>query len=72
VHSITAVDLEQNFENMRKAWDPNQHVETLFMQIQDCVDYAEAGGITIGEAQKMSTAYKKVFSIGNFHSACHH
>jgi hypothetical protein len=28
--SITAVDLERNFENMRKAWDPQQPVETFF------------------------------------------
>jgi hypothetical protein len=28
--SITAVDLEHNFENMRNAWDPQQPVETLF------------------------------------------
>jgi hypothetical protein len=28
--SIAAVDLEHNFENMRKAWDPQQPVETLF------------------------------------------
>jgi hypothetical protein len=33
--SITAVYLEHNFENMRKAWDPKQPVETLFKQIQD-------------------------------------
>jgi hypothetical protein len=40
--SITAVDLERNFENIRKAWDTQQPVETLFKQIQDCVEYAEA------------------------------
>jgi hypothetical protein len=68
--SITAVDLERNFENMRKAWDPQQPVETLFKQIQDYVDYAEGGGITIGEAQKLSAAYTKVFATGIFHSAC--
>jgi hypothetical protein len=28
--SITAVDIKQNFENMRKSWDPQQPVETLF------------------------------------------
>jgi hypothetical protein len=39
--SITTVDLEHNWENMRKAWDPQQPVESLFKQIQDCVDYAE-------------------------------
>jgi hypothetical protein len=48
--SITAVDIEKNFENMRKAWDPQQPVETLFKQIQDCVDFAEAGGVAIGAA----------------------
>jgi hypothetical protein len=41
---ITTVDLEHNWENMRKAWDPHQPVESLFKKIQDCVDYAEAGG----------------------------
>jgi hypothetical protein len=51
--SITAVDIEQNFENMRKAWDPQQPVETLFKQIQACVDFAEASGVTIGAAHKL-------------------
>jgi hypothetical protein len=42
--NITAVNLEINFEHMRRAWDPQQPVETLFKQIQDCADYFEAGG----------------------------
>jgi hypothetical protein len=46
--NITAVDLEINFEHMRRAWDPQQPVETLFKQIQDCADYSEAGGLPIG------------------------
>jgi hypothetical protein len=46
--NITAVDLEINFEHMRRAWDPQQPVETLFKQIQDCADYSEAGGVPIG------------------------
>jgi hypothetical protein len=45
--SITAVDLEHNFEHMRKAWDPQQPVGTLFKQIQDCAGYAEAGGLKL-------------------------
>jgi hypothetical protein len=47
--SITAVDLEQNWENMRKAWDPQKPVESFFKHIHDCVDYSEAGGVTISE-----------------------
>jgi hypothetical protein len=38
--NITAVDLEINFEHMRRAWDPQQPVESLFKQIQDCADYS--------------------------------
>jgi hypothetical protein len=44
--SITDVDLEHNFKNTSKAWEPQQPVETLFNQIQDCADYAEAVGVT--------------------------
>jgi hypothetical protein len=42
-------------------------METLFKQIQYYVDYAEAGGITISEARKLTIAYTKVLSRGNFH-----
>jgi hypothetical protein len=68
--SITSLGIEQNFENMRKAWDPQQPVETLFKQIQDCVDFAEADGVAIGAAHKLSSAYSKIFKSGKFNSAC--
>jgi hypothetical protein len=69
--SITDVAIEQNFENMSKAWDTPQPVETLFKEVQDCVDFSEAGGVTIGAAQKLSSAYYKIFKSGKFNSACH-
>jgi hypothetical protein len=46
--NITAVDLENNFKQMLRAWDPQQPVESLFKQIQDCANYSEAGGVIIG------------------------
>jgi hypothetical protein len=52
--NITAVDLEINFEHMRRAWDPQQPVESLFKQIQECVDYSEAGGVLIGHPQQIN------------------
>jgi hypothetical protein len=67
---ITTADIDQNFETMCKAWDPQQPVETLFKQIQDCVDFVEAGGVAIGAAQKLSSAYSKIFKSGKFNSAC--
>jgi hypothetical protein len=68
--SITAVDLEHNWKNMRRAWDPQQPVETLFKHIQDSVDYAEEGGSL--SVKRRSSAYAKIFSTGNFNSDCRH
>jgi hypothetical protein len=55
---------------MRKAWDPQQPVETLFKQIQYCADFYEAGGVVIGHAQKIKVGYAKIFATCNFMSAC--
>jgi hypothetical protein len=68
--SITAVDLEINFEHMRRAWDPQQPVEALFKQIQDCADYSEAGRVLIDHPQKINVGYAKIFATGHFMSAC--
>jgi hypothetical protein len=68
--NITAVDLEINFEHMHRAWDPQQPVETLFKQIQDCDDYSEAGGVPIGHSQQINVGYAKIFATGHFMSAC--
>jgi hypothetical protein len=68
--SITYVNIEHNFENMCKAWDPQKPVEILFKQIQDCVDFADAGGVAIGAAQKLSSAYSKKIKSGKFNIAC--
>jgi hypothetical protein len=42
----------------------------LFKQIQDCVDFAEAGGVAVGAAQKLSSAYSKIFKSGKLNSTC--
>jgi hypothetical protein len=68
--NITAVDLKINFEHMRRAWDPQQPVETLFKQIQDCSDYYESGGVLIGNPQQINVGYAKIFATGHFVSAC--
>jgi hypothetical protein len=68
--NITAVNLEINFEHMRRAWDPQQPVESLFKQIQYCADYSEAGGVLIGHPQQINIGYAKIFATGHFMSAC--
>jgi hypothetical protein len=68
--NITAVDLEINFEHMRRAWDPQKPVESLFKKIQECADYSEAGGVLIGHPQQINVGYAKIFATGHFMSAC--
>jgi hypothetical protein len=68
--SITAVNLENNFELMCGTWDPQQPVESLFKQIQDCADYSEAGGVIIGHPQQINVGYAKIFATEHFTSAC--
>jgi hypothetical protein len=68
--NITAVDLEINSEHMRRAWDTQQPVESLFKQIQDCADYSEAGGLLIGHPQQINVGYAKIFATDQFMSAC--
>jgi hypothetical protein len=62
--NITAVDPEINFEHMRRAWDPQQPVESLLKQIQDCADYSEAGGVLIGNPQQINVGYAKKLQLG--------
>jgi hypothetical protein len=66
--NITAVDLEINFEHMRRSWDPQQPVESLFKKIQDCADYSEAGGVLIGHPQKINMGYTTICASGYFMS----
>jgi hypothetical protein len=68
--NITAVDLEINFEHMRRAWDSQQPVETLFKQIQYCADYSETGGVRIAHPQQINVGYGKLFATWHFMSAC--
>jgi hypothetical protein len=69
--NITAVDLEHNFEQMRRSWDPQQPVECLFKQIQDSADFSEAGGVIIGHPQHINVGYANIFATGHFMIACH-
>jgi hypothetical protein len=68
--NITAVDLKIKFEHMRRAWDPQQPVESLFKQIQDCADHSEAGDALIGQPQQINVGYANIFATDHFMSAC--
>jgi hypothetical protein len=55
---------------MRRAWDPQQPVESLFKHIQDCADYSVEGGVPIGHPQQINVGYAKIYATGHLMSAC--
>jgi hypothetical protein len=52
------------------SWDPQQPVESLFKQIQDCADYSEAGGVLTGHPQQIKVGYAKIFATRHFMITC--
>jgi hypothetical protein len=68
--NITAVNLEVNFEHMRRTWDPQQQVESLLKQIQESADYSDAGGILTGHPQQINVGYAKIVAMGHFMITC--
>jgi hypothetical protein len=59
---------QSHVEQMRKSWDTQQPVETLFKKIQDCADFSESGGVLIVHLQQLNVGCAKLFATGNFMS----
>jgi hypothetical protein len=68
--NITEIDLDIDFEHMRRAWDPQQPVESLLKEIQYCTNYSEAEGVLIGHPQQINVGFAQIFATGHFMSAC--
>ena len=68
---ITAVDIENNYEEMRTPYNPALPIESLFHQIEVTVEFAEAGKIPYEKAQVVSRAYLLILRTGLYQEACH-
>jgi hypothetical protein len=68
--NITPQDLAHNDAKFRAAYDPSQPIETLFSQIEDTMDFADAGGSPYTATQIVTNAYSIVFTTGLFPEAC--
>jgi hypothetical protein len=55
----------------RKPYDPTQPIETFYSQIEDAMDYADAGKSAYTAAQVVTNAYLLIFTTGMlFHKSC--
>lgn len=67
---ITPTELAANDIRYRAAYDPSQPIELLFGQIEDAMDYADAGGSPYSAAQVITNAYALVFNTGMMPESC--
>jgi hypothetical protein len=68
--NITPTGLAHNDIKFRTAYEPAQPIEALFYQLEDVMDYADAGGNPYTAAQVVTNAYSIMFSTGLFPEAC--
>ena len=67
---IKAEDLDANLITMATPWHPTTPIETLFRQIDDCIDFALAGESPIDDATAVRTTYNIIAATGMFELSC--
>jgi regulator of replication initiation timing len=66
---VHPIDLDDNTNKMRQAWDPTHPFETVIDQIDNAVDFAESGQQPFTAPQILSVAYTLVFNTGLYTDA---
>lgn len=67
---IKPEDLDANLITMATAWHPSTPIETLFLQIDDGIDFASAGDSPIDDSTAVRIIYKIIHDTGVFELAC--
>lgn len=67
---LTPTELEDNDTRMRAPYDPTEPIETLYNQLEQAVDIAEAGSLPYTQAQILTRAYNLILQTGLFDDAC--
>ena len=68
--TITAVDLIENERRMDIPFDQSGGIETYFNQIEDAVEFAEAGASPFTTVQITTKAFIQMFPTGLFKDEC--
>ena len=68
--NITPAELIENDARLNTAYDVNQPIERLFKQIEDAVEYADAGHNPYIPLQVVTNAFQLVSQTGMFVRDC--
>jgi len=68
--NISELDLVENEEKMKKAWNQEEPIEVLFNQIEEAVEYAQHGNAPFTNAQVLNIAFVLMAQAKIFKDAC--
>ena len=68
--NITPQDLQENDCKMKTPFDVSQPIETMYDQVEDAMELADAGQTPYSAEQVVAIAYSLVFNTGQFTDAC--
>ena len=67
---ISAVDIIENEKRMDSQYDPSVAIESYFDQIEDAVEFAEAGNSPFTTSQITTKAFIQMFATGLYKDKC--
>jgi hypothetical protein len=67
---LTPADVQNNNAAMKQPYNPNEGIETLFHQIEESIDVADAAGAAYTPSQIVAISYNLIFATGMFPEAC--
>ena len=67
---ITALDIIENEKRMDKPYDPSEAIESYFDQVEDAVEFAEAGHSPFTTTQIVTKSFIQMFATGLYKDEC--
>ena len=67
---ITALDIIENEKRMDKPYDQSEAIEIYFDQVEDAVEFAEAGNSPFTNTQIVTKAFIQMFATGLYKDEC--
>ena len=63
---ITTTDLSNNTDCIKLPWDATIPFEMLMDQIEECIEFDDAGNLLFTAAQILNIAYNLILNTGSF------
>jgi hypothetical protein len=67
---LVHADVQNNDAAMKQSYNPNAAIETLFHQIKESINVANAAGAPYTPSQIVTISYNLIFAMGMFPEAC--